>query len=190
MKHVVSGWLLRCAKRCNTHPKLEPHAGACDDLWSSARHWEKCACDEVFRLQTPSRARHSLMSVREVCEKNLGGIERVCSHHSFHQCWSRHWVSWCSRHWVSWCSCCDHWCEDDEEEVCDQWFFEFLAVPVQVCSQCFIEWSLACSFFLRDIDVLSSLFSLKSCEILRSGLKNLFALASVQLAHHHWIPVR
>ena len=31
---------------------------------------EKCACHEVFRLHLPSRARHPLVSVREVCEKN------------------------------------------------------------------------------------------------------------------------
>ena len=29
---------------------------------------EKCACHEVFCLHFPSRARHSLVSVREVCE--------------------------------------------------------------------------------------------------------------------------
>ena len=79
-------------------------------------HWEKCACDEVFCFHAPSRARHSPMSVREIWEKNLHGCERVCSHHSFHQCWSRHRVSWCSR--------CHHCCADDEEEVCDQWVFK------------------------------------------------------------------
>ena len=30
----------------------------------------KCACDEVFCLDGLSRARHSLMSVREILEKN------------------------------------------------------------------------------------------------------------------------
>ena len=35
-----------------------------------------CAFDEVFCLHPPSRARHSLMSVREICEeKNLHGMK-------------------------------------------------------------------------------------------------------------------
>ena len=35
-----------------THVKLESYAEASDDLWSSARHWEKCARDEEFCLRT------------------------------------------------------------------------------------------------------------------------------------------
>ena len=37
--------------------------------------------------------------------------------------------------------------------------FPDLAVPFQVCSQCFIEWSLPCFLVLRNIGVLSSSFS-------------------------------
>ena len=53
--------------------------------------------------------------------------------------------------------------------------FPILAVPFQVCSQCFIEWSLACSILLRNIDVLSSSFVSKNCEILRGRLKKIFS---------------
>ena len=49
-----------------------------------------------------------------------------------------------------------------------------LAVPFQVCSQCFIEWSLARSLVLRDVGVLSSLLSLKNSEVVRGGLEIFF----------------
>ena len=49
--------------------------------------------------------------------------------------------------------------------------FPIGAVPFQVCSRCFIAWSLPYSVVLRNIDVLSSLFLSKICESLRGGLE-------------------
>ena len=67
--------------------------------------------------------------------------------------------------------------------------FPILALPFQVSSQCFIEWSLPHSLVFWNVGILSSLFLSKTCESLRSGLKNLFALASVHLGdHHHCMP--
>ena len=46
-------WMTFKMHKRATHPRLEPHAGACDDLWTSAPHWEKCAFDRVFCLHQP-----------------------------------------------------------------------------------------------------------------------------------------
>ena len=75
MKHVVSGWLLGCAKSTTQLKLLEPKACAFDDL-SHAHDTRKmcvfvtlCTYDEVFCLHSSSRARHSLMSVHKICVK-------------------------------------------------------------------------------------------------------------------------
>ena len=40
----------------------------CAQAWATRQDCEKCACDEVFCVFSPSRARHSLMSVRKTFE--------------------------------------------------------------------------------------------------------------------------
>ena len=108
MKHVVDGWLLGMRKGA-TQPKhleasgLEP-THVCWMICHMCETRKMCVCvklcafDEVFCLHTPSRARHSLMSVREICAgKTSAWLERVCSHSSSHQCWLCH-SPWC---WVA-----------------------------------------------------------------------------------------
>ena len=68
--------------------------------------------------------------------------------------------------------------------------FPIWAVPLQVCSQCLIEWSLPRSLVLRNFGALSSLFSSKICESLRDGLEIFSRSHRSRLAYHWWIPVR
>ena len=182
MKHVVSGRLLRCGKGA-TRPKHLTREGLSHTqvrvMVKCTRHCETCARCSVFTSHVACTTFANVFA-RNLWKKPCG-FERVCGHHSFHQMWSRHWVSWCA--------CCHRSCEDDEEEVVKVGS-PMLAGPFQVCSQCFIDWSLPYSLVLQNIGILSSLFLSETCESLRGGLKKFFALASVQLACHHWIPAR
>ena len=61
-------------RKGSTHPRhepsgLDPHAGACGGQMCATLR--KCGCDDVFSLHPPSRARHSLMSLREICETKI-----------------------------------------------------------------------------------------------------------------------
>ena len=82
MKHVVNGRLLRCAKVqhnskiwSRTHVRLIIYH-MCGTREKMCVCVTLCAFDEVFCLHTPSRSRHSPVSVREICEeKNLHGLK-------------------------------------------------------------------------------------------------------------------
>ena len=66
--------------------------------------------------------------------------------------------------------------------------FPFLSLPLQFCSECFIEWSLPYSLVLRNKRIMSSLLLSKTCENFVVGLI-FFVLSSVQLDDpHHCIP--
>ena len=83
MKHAVRVDDFQGAQMCNTSQScLEPHASACEKVrrCSNVRdthNTERCACDEVFCLHTASRARQSLMSAREICEKIIYECARM-----------------------------------------------------------------------------------------------------------------
>ena len=49
--------------------------------------------------------------------------------------------------------------------------FPMLTHPLQFCSQCSIEWSLACSLVLRNEGILSFFFLSKTCENFRGGFE-------------------
>ena len=91
MKHAVRVDDLQDAQKSNTsQPCLDlgPHACACESAIKCAtltRLRKVCVRREVFCLHTPSRARHSLMSEREICEKIYecarilqSGCHRIC----------------------------------------------------------------------------------------------------------------
>ena len=68
MKHVESGRLFRCAKVQHT-PNLS-HTQVRVMIWDQVRDTEKnVSATKVFCLHSPSRARHSLMSVRDMALK-------------------------------------------------------------------------------------------------------------------------
>ena len=59
---------------CDMGRQALSHTHGCVNFMCSgiARHDErlkKCACDEVCCLHLPSRARHAVMSAREICEQ-------------------------------------------------------------------------------------------------------------------------
>ena len=66
--------------------------------------------------------------------------------------------------------CCHHCCEGDEEEVCDQRGLQFGLCHSRSARNASLN-GLWRALFLRDVGVLSSLFSLKNCEIVRGGLE-------------------
>ena len=47
----------------------------CDQVQYTDNTEKKSACDEVFCLHSPSLARHSLMSVHEICEKSYVALK-------------------------------------------------------------------------------------------------------------------
>ena len=95
-------------------------------------------CDQVRDTEKNVRATRCYVftsrcvhTFANVCTRNLSkqkfhvGLERVCSHHSFSPMLISPLSAFVFAPLKSWCSCCHQCCEDDEEEVCDQWLFQF-----------------------------------------------------------------
>ena len=157
---------------------LEPNACAFDE--SHVRDTKKCASVSRSVHSTkcsvsslPSRARHSPMSVSEICEKKSTWHERVCSHHSSHQCWSCH---------SPWCGSChfadSHHCVEDD--ACDQWDLQLWLCHSRSARSVSLN-GLWRSFFLWNVDILSSLFTLKSYRS-ASGFQKI-----APFSHRTWV---
>ena len=119
----------------------------------------------------PSRARHSLMSVREICEQILCGFalkKSVVITLSTTCDLAIGCLGVFAKENIGVRVATIYWEDDDEEATPRK--FPILALSFQVRSKCYIEWYLPYSLVLRNIWILSSLFLSKTSESLRSGL--------------------